>query len=245
MKKLPSITPTDLARIAPLTEDQQRIQLRQYRRGFPPFTYKHTRSVLSELLKIRKRSMFDQQDLSWAEIEAALKASCRQGDEVTYNVMAAKALHDFALANDIYGRDDGEGGFGYMPLGQGHSLVLWENGVVLWEDRPHVLFVDLRGTKYLTVEGRRFAFSAQHEQIRLRDPNMEKVGLLILRVEKPMDGQRRVIPHTDTGIELYSFDELDRMTRQTYRLWEEIYFGRVEEEQRRAAGDGFGPLFDL
>lgn len=244
MKNLPSIPATDLARIAPLTEDQQHAQLHQHNKGWPPFTYQPTRGMLPGLMNIQIGSMFKQPDLTLKQVEDGLRRTCKDDSELKYNLMAARALHGFAKKHGIFGRRDDEGGFGQMPLGQGHNLVLWENGVVLWEERPHVLFVDLRSTKYLTKQARRFAFSAQHEQIRMRDPNMEGAGLLILRVQKPEDGVRTVIPYTDAGIELYSFDELDQMTRRTYEIWAEVYYGRVEKERQRAAGDGLGPLFE-
>ena len=242
MKKPPSISPTDLARIAPLPEYQQRFQLDQLKRGYPPFTYGHTRSVLSALMNMQDGQLLEHRELSWEEIEAALCRKCKQGDEIKYNRMAAEALYRFAKKHEILGRRDDDGGFGRMPLGQGHDLVLWENGVVRWDNRPHVLFVDLRSTKHLSEHGRRFAFSAQHEQIRQRDPNMAGAGLLILHVRSPVEKKRHVTPYTDAGVDLYSFEELDLMTRRTYELWEEIYFGRVEEERRKASGD-IGPLF--
>ena len=241
MKKLPSISPTDLARIAPLPENRQRSELEQLKRGFPPFSYRHTRSVLPALMNMKIGSLLEHRKLTWAETEKSLRRMCKGGDETVYNLMAARALYQFAEEHSILGRCD-DSGFGKMPLGQGHDLVLWENGVVRWNDRPHTLFVDLRGTKYLPAHGRRFAFSAQHEQIRQRDPNMAEAGLLILHVEKPINKKRRVTAYTDEQIDLYSFEELDEMTRRTYEIWSDVYFERVEEERRRASGD-IGPLF--
>jgi hypothetical protein len=241
MKKLQSISPTDLARIAPLSEDRQRIELAKLKKGYPPFTYRHTRLKLADILNLQVGGLFAGQKAGWEHIKAALIADCSAGDETTYNLMAAKALYDFAESCAIAGRLESDG-FGDMPLGQGHRVSLWEKAVIRYDNRPHIVFIDLRSTKYLTKAGRRFAFSAQHEQIRERDIDLADAGLLILRVEKPVDGVRRAVPHTDSGVELYSYDELNLMTQKTYELWAEIYFGRVEEERRRAAGDD-GPLF--
>ncbi|MEM6627731.1 MAG: hypothetical protein AAF719_13620 [Pseudomonadota bacterium] len=241
MKKLPSISPTDLARIAPLDEAQQRNQLSKLKAGHPPFTYRHTRLKLPDILNLQVGGLFAGPKVSWARIEEALISDCASGDETTYNLMAAKALHKFAEGADIAGRLERDG-FGGMPLGQGHRVSLWEKAIVRYEGRPHVVFIDLRSTKYLSKDGRRFAFSAQHEQIRERDGDLADAGLLILRVHKPIEGARKVTPHTDAGVELYSYDELNQMTQRTYELWDEIYFKRVTEERRRAAGDD-GPLF--
>lgn len=241
MKKLPSISPTDLARIAPLPEDQQRNELNKLKKGWPPFTYRHTRLKLPDILNLQVGGLFEGHKANWAQVQAALVSDCVAGPETIYNVMAAKALYDFAQSNSMAGRLERDG-FGDMPLGQGHSVSLWEKAIVRYEGRPYVVFIDPRSTKYLTKVGRRFAFSAQHEQIRERDPDLADVGLLILRVEKQIDGVRRVVPYTDARVELYSYDELNLMTQRTYELWAEIQFGRAEEEVRKAAGDD-GPLF--
>lgn len=243
MKKLPPITPTDLARIAPLTEDLQRVELAKLKRGFPPFTYKPTRNQLPDIMNVQVGGLFVGQKVTWEQVRAALTSSCVAGDETVYNLMAAEALYRFADEHDIAGRVEGDGGFEDMALGAGHRFALWEKAVIRYNDRPHVMFVDLRGTKYLTRAGRRFAFSAQHEQIRERDPDLADAGLLILHVEAPVDDVRRVVPYTDAGVPLYSFAELDAMTRRTYALWEEIWFGRMDQARRKAAGDGDGPLF--
>lgn len=196
---------------------------------------------MPDILNLRLGGLFDEQKSAWGQVEAALISDCSSGDETFYNLMAAKALHWFAEYHSIAGRLERDG-FGAMPLGQGHGVSLWEKAVVNFQGRPHVIFIDLRSTKYLTKAGRRFAFSAQHEQIRERDTDLADAGLLILRVEKPIDGVRKVTPYTDAGVELYDYEQLNEMTQRTYTLWEEIYFERIEEERRRAAGDN-GPLF--
>ena len=241
MKKLPSISPTDLARIAPLPEDLQRSALSKLKNGRPPFTYRHTRLKLPDILNLQVGGLFDEQKASWQQIENSLISDCAPGDEARYNIVAAKALHRFAESYAIKGRLERDG-FGDMPLGQGHSVAFWEKAIVRYAERPHVIFIDLRSTKFLTSAGRRFAFSAQHEQIRERDADLSEAGLLILRVENPVDGVRKVTPYSDKDVELYDYDALNRMTQRTYELWEEVYFERVQEDRRRAASDD-GPLF--
>ncbi|MEO0882914.1 MAG: hypothetical protein AAFY34_09275 [Pseudomonadota bacterium] len=241
MKKLPSISATDLARIAPLAEEQQRRELALLKKGYPPFTYNPIRKCLADILSLQVGGLFGQQPSTWEQTKASLTLACAAGDETTYNLMAAEAIYSFAQENGLTGRSRIDG-FGDMQLGQGYRVSLWEKAVVSYNGRPHILFIDLRSTKGLTKLGLRFAFSAQHEQIRERDPDLEEAGLLILKVTPPVDDVRNIRPFTDDGVELYSYDELNDMTRRTYELWSEVYFGRVEEEIRRAAGDE-GPLF--
>ena len=241
MKKLPSISPTDLARIATLPVAQQLIELQKLKKGFPPFTYRHTRLKLPDILNLALGGMFSDTKAEWKHIEDALRRDCTSGDEFSYNVMAAKALYEFANDAAVSGTLQRDG-FGAMPLGQGHTVAFWEKAVVNFNGRPHIIFIDLRSSKFLSPAARRFAFSAQHEQIRERDDDFREVGLLILRVTKPVENSRKVISYTDEGVELFSFDQLLEMTKRTYSLWEQVYFERTEEERKRAAGDD-GPLF--
>lgn len=240
MKKLPSISATDLARIAPLAEAQQVAQLQQLKRGFPPFTYKHTRARLPDLLNLEAGPLLPGPSSTWPQIEKALVSACATGDETDYNLMASRAVFEFAQSEGISGRRHTDG-FGPMQLGRGFGFALWERAVVNYRSQPHVLFIDLRSTKHLTDAGRRFAFSAQHEQIRERDPDLANVGLLILHVGSPREGRRPVRAYTDVGIELYDYDTLNLMTARTYQLWEEVWSGRIQDVRDRAVGDG--PLF--
>ena len=49
---------------------------------------------------------------------------------------------------------------------------------------------------------------------------------------------------TDEGVELFGFDQLDQMVRETYDIWREVSEAREDEVRRKAAGGGHGPLFD-
>lgn len=235
------ISPTDLARIAPLNEDQQRIELQKLKDGHPPFNYNPIRKRLADIFNLRVGQMFEPRELNWEQIRRGLIQACRTKQEAKYNLMAAEGLNTFAKSNGLTGRRE-EDGFDGMSLGLGLHVSLWEKAIVIYNGRPHIVFIDLRGSKHLTGVGRKFAFSAQHVQIREQDPDLEDAGLLILHVQPPQDGIRTVKPYTDEGVELFSYEELNDMTKRTYEIWNEIQFGRQEETRRRAAGNN-GPLF--
>jgi hypothetical protein len=47
---------------------------------------------------------------------------------------------------------------------------------------------------------------------------------------------------SDSSVELFAFDDLDEMVRETYELWQEVCEDRAADLRRKAAGgkgDGF------
>ena len=76
MKKLPPITPTDLARIAPLSEERQRIELAKLKKGFPPFTYTPTRNRLPDIMNVQVGGLFADHKVTWEQTRTALISSC-------------------------------------------------------------------------------------------------------------------------------------------------------------------------
>lgn len=238
MTTRPSIPDVDLARIAPLPEDIQRRHLEQLKKGHPPFSYKPTRQSLLDIMNISPGPLAPATPTSWSQIEHDVLGRCRSDDERKYNKAVALALHTFAQRENLHGQLEE---FYPLSIGLTEKLVYWSPAKVIFRGRPHVMFIDPRSSKKLTGDGRRFALSAQHERIRVPDPDFAEFGLCILQFQKLDDGSRQVVPFTDEGVTLYSFDELDEMTQRTYRLWDDVWHGRVEEARRRAAGDK-GPL---
>jgi hypothetical protein len=92
--------------------------------------------------------------------------------------------------------------------------------------------------KRLTVDGRRFVFSVMHERIRAADPDFANVTLAIVQFSLSTKGPREPAIFTDQGVELFTFDELDQMVRETYQLWMEVYEERAADVRRRGAGGG-------
>lgn len=112
------------------------------------------------------------------------------------------------------------------------------------EDAPLVIFIDPRRGKGLTAEARRFVFSMMHEHIRVANPDLAAARLGIVQFGDAVDDQRPVKLSTDEGVELFGFDQLDQMVRETYDIWREVSEAREDEVRRKAAGGGHGPLFD-
>jgi hypothetical protein len=76
------------------------------------------------------------------------------------------------------------------------------------------------------------------------NPDFAVARLGVVQLGDAANDHRPVKLSTDEGIELFDFDELDQMVRETYGIWREVSEAREDEVRRRAAGGGHGPLFD-
>ncbi len=115
--------------------------------------------------------------------------------------------------------------------------------VTALEGAPLVIFIDPRRGKGLTAAARRFVFSMMHEHIRVANPDFAAARLGIVQFGEAVEDQRPVKLSTDEGVELFDFDQLDRMVRETYDIRREVSEAREDEVCRKAAGGGHGPLF--
>ena len=167
--KIPPLPEIDLARICPLSEEQQVRALEAIRFGHPPYSYAPVRANLSDIVSIRPE-MFDAvaATVPWAAIANDIRRRSRSDAEEAANLRVGRGLFDYLRAERTTGRRQD---FFPLTLGDGARVTFWHPAVLTIADRPMVAFFDPRRTKALTREGRRFALSAMHERIRAADPD--------------------------------------------------------------------------
>ena len=75
-----------------------------------------------------------------------------------------------------------------------------------------------------------------NERIRVPDPDFDGARLLVLQFGKTDEGKRppRIFDSADSG--LFSFDELNEMIDETYRLWIEVLAEREEDVRKKPTG---------
>lgn len=242
IRRLPEI---DLARIAPKPTDEKRIALERFKVGQSKITitYKPVRAKFADIFNVQP-DMFasaDPDPTVWPVLERLIRAKAMSDDEYNANLLVAKGLYEFAMANALRSRFHD---FFSLSLSVGKKVEYWLPMVTALDGVPLVVFIDPRRGQRLTAEARRFVFSMMHEHIRVANPDFDEVRLGILQFGKVVGDQRPVKFWTDTGIALFSFEELDQMVRETYDIWREVSESREDEVRRKAAGGGHGPLFD-
>ncbi len=237
IRRLPEI---DLARIAPLATDQKRRALERFKLGHPTLTYKPVRALFSGIFNVQLDMFVATAPTGWPVLKRLIRAKATSDDEFNANLLVAKGLHDFAQAKALRSRSQS---FFPLSLSVGEKVEYWLPMVSILAGAPLVIFIDPRRSRGLTVEARRFVFSMMHEHIRLANPDFAAARLGVVQFGDTTDGQRPVKLSTDEGVELYNFDQLDQMVRETYDIWREINEAREDEIRRKAAGGGHGPLF--
>jgi hypothetical protein len=228
----------DLARIAPMGAAQKRNALRQIKLGHPPYSLNPMRQSFSDICNIEAGLFPSMARTPWSAISRQIARRCRSEDEEKANLAVGLALYKYASERGVHGRAQD---FFPLALGVGRKISYWAKAVIAIDGKPFIPFVDPRKAPRLWAEGRRFVFSAMHEHIRAADPDFADVGLTILQFKEGPDETRVVVPHFSDGIELFSFDQLDAMVRETYSIWVEVLEER-EAEARRTGTGGRGTL---
>ncbi len=233
MTTLPFLPETDIAWIAPLPLDQKRKALEDFNVRRPIYTYRAFRISSSDLMNLETGMFGALPPPPFERIAEVIKSNSRFPEEAAANLRVAEGLYNARWK----GRPQP---FGPMATTIGQKLSYWSPAVLAIEDKPVVMFLNPRRDP-LPPLGRRFAFSMMHEQIRIPDPDYAAVTFGICHFKPTKVGVRPVKVVYDTGVELYSFDELQSMLTETYAVWEEIYWGRVGAA-RRGGGGGSTPF---
>jgi hypothetical protein len=235
IRPLPEI---DLARIAPLSVDEQWRLLRQHKAGRPPFSYDPLRRSVHDIINVTPDLFGPADPTPWSKVSELIRKRSRPGDEYKSNLAVAESLHVYAVAEGLRAREQD---IRALPLSLDLKVEYWWPFVMLIGGRPLIPFFDPRRSRRLTAIGRRFAFSMMHQAIRVEDPDLAEVQLGIFQFDPDDDGARMLRLHTDEGMPLYGFDELDCMIRQTYAIWAAVLAERETEARRRGSGTR-GPL---
>lgn len=231
MKTRPSLPELDVARIAPLPTDEKRNALHAFRVGVPPYSYKPVRSVTSDLLSLDAGMLGELERPQYEKIAQIIREKSKNAAEEAANLRVAKALYD---QNWRGRRRD----FMSVSTSIGERLTYWSSAVLGIDGKPVVPYFNQRQNR-LPAHGMRFVFSMMHEQIRAADPDFADVSFAICHFTAAEKSRPRTANLTfDTGVELFTFDQLDAMIAETYAIWAEVWAGRTEEMRKRAGGTG-------
>jgi len=229
--KIRRLSEIDLARIAPLEANEKRYRLRQLKSGRPPHSYNPFRASLGDILNLQPE-MFDGGGYTpWSQIATDIEKRAKSDDELQFNLAVAEALYNYGVEQDArsYRKPIAPWAVGY-----GQSVSYWWNLYTVIESQASFVFVDPRISNPLTRLARKFALSMMHERIRVPDPDFAEARLLVAQFGKSDEGRRTIKLFEET--ELFSFDQLNEMIDEAYKLWIEVLEERVEEARRKSAG---------
>lgn len=211
---------TDLARIATMEPSLRLHALKQVKSGGGSGSYEPTRRKLPDIVN-RQAGSFPAKRTSWHQIERDLARMSKSPHEERMNKTASAAIFQYCLENGIEARE--LEGFP-LTFSIGVKLRCWSPALFLYNDRMAVPFFDMRRTYRLTREGRRFMFSVMHIALRENNPDYQNVEHEILHLTDTTDRSIRLI--SEKGMRLFSYDELEEIVRETYRLWVSVLHER-------------------
>jgi hypothetical protein len=232
--KIRRLSEIDLARIGPLDREEKLHRLRILKAGKPPHTYNPVRASLGDILNLQPEMFGSGGEYTpWRQIAVDIEKRAFSESEADFNLAVAEALYEFAVEKQArsYSKPIAPWAVGY-----GQSVKYWWNLYTVIERRPCFVFVDPRISNPLTQVGRKFVLSMMHERIRVPDPDFADSRLLVVQLGKAADSKRvvRLFEPTDSG--LFSFDELNEMIDETYRLWIEVLEERADELRKKPTG---------
>ena len=162
----------------------------------------------------------------WPQIAADIKKCAASESEADFNLAVAEALYEFGIGQRArsYSKPIAPWAVGY-----GQSVKYWWNLYTVIGRHPCFVFVDPRLSNPLTQVARKFVLSMMHERIRVPDPDFANSRLLVVQFGRTDESKRiiRLFEPTDSG--LFSFDELNEMIDETYRLWIEVLEERADD----------------
>jgi hypothetical protein len=232
--KIRRLSEIDLARIGPLDTEEKRHRLRLLRFGRPPHTYAPLRSQLGDILNLQPEMFGSSADVTpWENISEAIQKASTSDNEARFNLAVAKSLYDYAVERNIrsYRKP-----ISAWAVGYGQSVSYWWNLYTVLEDQSCFLFADPRISNALTRDGRKFALSLMHERIRVPDPDFADSRLVVAQFTKGERGARTIRLFDAAELELFSFDQLNEMIDETYRIWIEVLQEREDDGRRRPTG---------
>lgn len=234
--KLPPLPMIDLARYATLSPDLKRKALERHRSGGGSWSYDPARAKSKDSFQAATPLGLDLGRTEWRQIASdIIKASTHGPDQRDSNLEVAKLPFDWVNDNKIKAVEYHLPG---LALGKIAHVRYWENLLFEHEGERYALFLDHRrgnGLRGKTSKASRFVFSAMHHHVRHIDPAFSGYKMAIFRFPLLEDGTRTIDYFTDEGIDHYTFDQLDEMVAEIYKIWREVC------EERRAASTAAEP----
>lgn len=204
-------------------------------------TYEPFREVLADAVN-KQLPLFaelDQPSTPWVEIERRIRSHprCRRdADTLAMNLQIAKATHEYAEREKIIAVPVDVTS---LAFGVGHLYQFGLSLLMRYHDRIASVFLDMRRSNGLSVDGRDWVFAAQHERYRVAYPDLSAIDREIWRYRSDTD--RTIVPITSEAIK-FSYDELATDVRETYEIYGRVLAG--DRDKKRQSSGGSGPLFD-
>ncbi len=211
------------------------------RGGRSPYSYRPARKHQPDALNIQRGLPMMVGGPSRDTLVANVRRDSMTEVEADANAEVIGLFYDFIHMNGI---EVIEEHFAPLKLAGDYSVSYWLDAILRWGDRLLVINTDFRrqSAGYSKL-ARRFAFSAANERVRKLGVDYASIDLGLLRFPADKEGVRSVDLVTDTGIEMFSYEELATMTEETLVIWHQVVEERAKSARHGAANDDDDTLF--
>ena len=220
---------TELARNVPLDPELQCKNLLKTLGGDARVWYAPVRKMYGDIFNVGSVLFGPGVPATLSAIEQILLKKCGSDSMRKHNLAVARSLYGYCIHENIHGIAYN---FGYMYMGRAAGDVCyWLPMILTIRGRATVVFIDPRRPESrLALDSRRFVLSMMHEHIRKPNPDFANVQLAVIQFGDGSGVAGAPILHTDKGVTLYSYNELQDMVDVTYKLWDQLH------AERRTAG---------
>lgn len=234
---------TDIANISILPENRMKSALRRKRLGGGSFTYDPVRRnetvILNATASLDEPTLFSSLSRPTNEkIISQVSAVCKNSIERKNCVGIARALLAFYDAENVSAQRKE---FASVRISSDTKIRYASPFVIFVDNRPYIMFSDMRRSHFLTNEAMHFVHSINHHLIIEADDDYSEVGVLIGRYLDLGGNTRCLEPRYFNGAPKYSFDELNERLEMVQNYWLEVL--REREHKNSEARDFDDGLF--
>lgn len=224
----------DLARIAALSEIDQRRYLTGLKSGPPSITYRPAKRFMPDALNIQATLPMIVDAPSKDVLVKQVRAAARGDDEADSNAEVIELTYDFIRNRGIVVEAYD---FGGLKLSAQYGVTFWANAIFRDGDKLFAIIPDFRRGKGFNQAALKFVISAANERIRKMAAEFADIEFAILsfpaRKNRPRDIKLEIV----SVAELFSYEELRAMTEATLSIWRKVCADRLSDQRGTAAND--------
>lgn len=218
--KLRRLQEIDLANAAPATEARKRAILKSVIEGFGPWSYDPARAATFSVFNPSNPLGLAVAKAPIEKIVSQVRSSCIKRQQADSCAEVVELLDEWASKNV---QRSVERHIPSVSLGSLGIVNYSERLVALCNDRPTFLFLDHRRPGGLSSDGRQFAVSMMHRQIRQVYPEFSNADLRILQFVQRGKAARKIVETSVDQLDLLSMSDMDTMIAETFGVWQQLH----------------------
>lgn len=224
----------DLARVAAMSDTDQRRYLANLKSGPPSITYRPARRFMPDALNIQAALPMMVDTPSKDTLIQQVRAAARNVNEADSNAEVIDLTYDLVRDRGIVVEAYE---FGALKLSAQYGVTFWSNAIFREDNKLFVIIPDFRRGKGFNQSALKFVVSAAHERIRKMGVEFADIEFAILSFPAHKNRPRTIKLEPISMVDLFSYEQLREMTEATLAIWRDVCDQRLTEQRKKAAND--------